>query len=528
MANQMLVRDRMDKYYALPNPNLRSYLHRQVVGQPDVYETPFARGESLEDLLRAWDKTLVRINKIWPSLYAYEEEMRGKVGPMSVMKPLAERMEDILAYYNLVAQPGEPVNPKAIQLAVDSWSRVRGLRLRSAEATVSQMKLSTNSGNPYFTKRRLVMDKLLPYILGPWVDADIIMELPEWQGLTAATLGWRGQEGGPNVEDVKQRVLWMFPFAVNVDELRCYQPLIQSFQRYHYVPAWEGNDAVDQAITKLFDTADNELIVCTDFTKFDQHFNVNMQQAAQQCLSELLTPTDRWWLSEVFPIKYNIPLCIGWGQFSKGPHGMASGSGGTNADETLGHKTCQFEAALDAGKELNPWSMCLGDDGLLTFKGITAKYVTDSYSRHGLEMNISKQYESREDCIYLRRWHHRDYRRDGVCVGVYSTMRALGRLREQERFINPKKWGPKAIAMRQLSILENCRYHPLGVEFIEFCIKRDKYRLGLDIPGFFDRLDEEFREAEANDTLYVSYSATFNNPKPPSQWWVVNVLRKLA
>ena len=297
--------------------------------------------------------------------------------------------------------------------------------------------------------------------------------MSDWR--SCAILGWRGQEGGPTDEDVKQRVVWMFPFGVNIRELQVYQPGIELAQQHNLVPAWIGMEAVDLAITKLFDTKGvNDLIICTDFSKFDQHFNADMQEGARSILSSLLnTSSDsRDWLTNVFPVKYHIPLAYDYGCVRYGKHGMGSGSGGTNFDETVTHRALQYEAAQAAGALLNPNSQCLGDDGILSYPGINVEDVTRVYSSHGQEMNIDKQYASAQDCTYLRRWHHKDYRQEGVCVGVYSTFRALGRLMYQERYYDPEVWSREMVALRQLSIIENVKFHPKCGEFADFCMER--------------------------------------------------------
>jgi len=348
-------------------------------------------------------------------------------------------------------------------------------------------------------------------------------------------LGWRGQEGGPSDDDVKQRVVWMFPFAVNIRELQLYQPLIESAQRFNLVPAWVSMEAVDQSVTRLFDTkSPRDLIVCTDFTKFDQHFNHHMQDCAYKILCSILTQSGEStnWLKDVFPIKYNIPLAFEWGKMRFGNHGMGSGSGGTNADETLTHRALQYEAAQVSRQILNPNSMCLGDDGILSYPGITPEDVTLSYSSHGQDMNVDKQSYSEHECTYLRRWHHTDYREGGICVGVYSTCRALGRLAEQERYYDPEIWSKELVALRQLSILENVKYHPLKTEFVDYCMKGDKYRLGLDIPGFFNDLPKIVERAIEYMPDFLGYTKSMQRSLHDvscgiNNWWVVNYLKSL-
>jgi len=533
-----------NRYFDLPNPGLRAYFAHVRDGNDEEYRTTFFKGKSLEEILHGWEATLNTLADKWPTLLDFEDDLRKKVGPMSIMKPLHQRLDDIDSYYESILLDSEPISQQAIAAVVDWLKPLRGLRLRSQERTTDLMKKSTNSGSPYFTKRRNVVGKTLPCELesfqftfkGNKANWRVIQDLASQTWDACAVLGWRGQEGGPTFDDVKQRVVWMFPFAVNVEELRLYQPLIEQCQKFNLVPAWVGMDAVDAEITKLFDTKGDNLIVCTDFSKFDQHFNLDMQEAAQNILSLLMTPNKsaEYWLTEVFPVKYTIPLAIDWNTILYGRHGMGSGSGGTNADETLVHKALQFEAAQAHGVQLNPHSMCLGDDGLLSYPGITVKDVVSVYSSHGQEMNLDKQYASKHTCVYLRRWHHDDYRVNNVCVGVYSTYRALGRLAEQERFYDPEIWGAKMVALRQLSILENVKWHPLREEFVDYCMKGDKYRLGLDIPGFMDNIEAIAHEATDLMPDFLGYTKSLQNEVKPggstgiSDWWIVNYLKTKA
>nr|QXV86668.1 MAG: RNA-dependent RNA-polymerase [Picobirnavirus sp.] len=405
------------------------------------------------------------------------------------------------------------------------------------------MKKSTNSGAPFFTKRRNVVQDTIPCEMyateGRHPGVCIKLRNDRYRE-TSAVIGWRGQEGGPSEEDVKQRVVWMFPFSVNVNELQVYQPLIEGAQSLNLVPAWVSMESVDKEITQLFDTkGSDDLVVCTDFSRFDQHFNKDMQIAACTILRQLLTrskPSNDW-LTDVFWAKYLIPLC--WEAFDKGDeptctyfegeHGMASGSGGTNVDETLVHRSLQYEAAIMRNQKLNPHSMCLGDDGILTYPGITVDDVVAAYQSHGQECNPDKQYASTQDCVYLRRWHHLNYRMDGICVGVYSTCRALGRLRYLERFMDPEYWSPEMVALRQLSIIENCKYHPLREQFVQFCMERDKYRLGIDIPGFLDNVSQLASEAIDHMPDFLGYTKTLQGEGPTgiANWWIVKYLKSV-
>lgn len=529
------------EYFVLPNLGLSSYFGRVRRGYDKEIRTRFfnpklptskVQKKTLSEILDDWIQHLEPLKAKWPGMYEFEMDLAKKVGPMSIMLPLDKRMKDIDSYYESILLDSKPISRKAIDLVCEEWSQVRPLRIRSQKETVELMKKSTSSGSPFYDKKRDVVTDTVPctiYRTSRNGFEDVVQVLPRGKWCACAILGWRGQEGGPEADDVKQRVVFMFPFSVNVRELQFYQVLIERAQALNLVPAWVSMEAVDQRITRLFDTKrPRDRIVCTDFTKFDQHFNPVMQDAARQVFNYLLVH-DRDssnWLESVFPIKYNIPLAYDFGKIRYGAHGMGSGSGGTNADETVAHRALQYEAALRHRKMLNPNSMCLGDDGILTYPGITAKDVTDSYTEHGLEMNLSKQSESEVECTYLRRYHHRDYRQDGVCVGVYSTCRALGRLAEQERYYDADVWGPKMVALRQLSILENVKYHPLREEFVDYCMQGDAYRLGVDIPGFLDNIDQEAKKAKALMPDLLGYTRSeMSNEAGIGSWWVVNYLK---
>lgn len=516
--------DFKDCFFESADKSLRSYFGRVEEGQDQDYRTPLFNEKPRNEVLDEWKKILEPKLAGMEGLLNFENSLREKVGPLSIMKPLEERMDDIDAYYDAIHQRSKPIDPEAISQLIKQWvPKIGGLRLKEPKSTWLEMKKSTSSGSPYFTRRMRCIERTWPAL----VDAFTMSQKLKEAYNMCAILGWRGQEGGPEEDDVKQRVIWMFPLAANIQELRLYQPLIAGCQRFNLVPAWNGNDYVDEEVTLLFDSkGKDDVIICTDFDKFDHHFNGDMQDCALQVLDALVTHNRDWdaWKEHVYPIKYAIPLAYKFGELRFGRHGMASGSGGTNADETLSHKCLQLEAAITSGAELNPHSMCLGDDGILSYPGITLDHVIESYTSHGQEMNESKQSVSTTECTYLRRWHSTDYRVGNVCRGVYSTYRALGKLMGQERFYDPKLWGPEMVVMRSLSIIENCRWHPAREEFLQFCVKGDKYRLGLDIPGFFDNLEKSY---ESNELAQSFRSYSEGDGVGINSWWVVQALKEM-
>jgi hypothetical protein len=179
------------KYFELPNPSLRSYFGRVVQGQPDEYRTPFYKGKSVTQILDEWMPHLDVLKNKWPTLFEFENDLAKKVGPMSIMLPLKERIPDIDSYYDSILLESKPIPKSAVDAVIKEFGAVRGLRLRSQERTVELMKKSTNSGSPFFRKRRDVTEDTIPCSVHV---AELIQYLSSTDAYEAcAVLGWRGQ-----------------------------------------------------------------------------------------------------------------------------------------------------------------------------------------------------------------------------------------------------------------------------------------------------------------------------------------------
>lgn len=499
-------------YFKLPNPGLRAYFQHTVSGNQDDYRPPFWKGKSREEVLSMWQKVFdtLGVKEKHPTLYEYEMEMKSKVGPMSIQLPLKDRLDSVEAYFTGVEGDPAPIPQEAIDQTIDFFGKIKGIRLKSKPNVAKDMRLSTNSGNPWFTKRRRVIEECLKSTISV-EDGVVWMNVDGKRYQCAAILGWRGQEGGIHDDDVKQRVIWMMSVLLNLYELQFYQPAITAVQQHKLIPAYVSMECVDEEVTKLFDTKGaDDVVICTDFSKFDQHFNQAMQDAALSIERSLATndADTQWWMDNIYPAKFNLPIICSEDIAYYGHHGMGSGSGGTNFDECMAHKALQFDACNKAKTTLNPHSMAYGDDGVLSAPGLTVEDVIQAYTSHGMEMNPDKQYVSKHDCVVLRRWHSTNYRQNGIMVGVYSTFRALGRLLAQERFYDPEEWGPRQVILRAWSILENCKYSPYFEQFVDFVIGGDKYSLGLGITGFMQDITKIARKSIDQLPDFLGYTKT--------------------
>lgn len=501
----------LSEYADLPNPGLTNYLDHLERGQPDIYRTPYWGKAPMNQVVDEWTHLLLSNKRLdsMPGLREIELQQQKKVGPFSVIPPSKERMESVKSFWTL-PKLGEPIRPSAIA-AVKGLFTAGSLSLWSLERVVRKMRLNTNSGLPRFIRRRRAWDAY---------GKDIQEGKPYM-----AVWGTRVQPGGPSVADEKVRDVMMMPMDLNMKESQYYYPLLE-YEIANKLPFSAGVTLrqTEVAVTQLFATKGDALVVNTDFSKFDQHFNKRMQEAALQVLLYAFARDAHDAIESTYWVKYNIPLLISKSKAIFGPHGMGSGATGTNPDENLAHKALQYEAAQEAKSKLNPKSLCLGDDGILSYPGISVEQVVSSYTRHGLDMNVSKQYADKHSTYYLQRYYHDSYRdKEGIMLGVYSTERALGRLLAQERFHNPETWGAKDVTYRALSIIENCNNHPCFESFVDFVKKGDKYQLGLLLPGFFDNLEKGWEEYKANyDTL--SYTQQ-NETTSINDWRVIKYLK---
>lgn len=507
----MIVKRINLRQYAQLNYKLFNHFDHLKYGQSEVFRTPFWNKAPMPSVVKEWMKIVceANLNHRMPGLFEIEVDQSKKVGPYSVIPPATKRMDTLKEYW-------EPVNGKAAinQDAVNQVKKLFRSELHGYQRNdvIAEMRLNTSAGLPYYTKR---------------AEALRIYERTNWEDFYpyAALWGTRVQPGGPKVSDEKVRTVFMMPFSLNVKEGAYYYPLIKYMQDYALPFPVNNLRWTERRVTALFDTKPaDQLVVNTDFSSFDQTFREPLQNAAYDILMSVFDGKTAILIDETFWVKYTLPLVISEDTAVFGKHGMGSGSTGTNPDENLAHKSLQYEAAIEAGQELNPNSLSLGDDGILTFKGITADAVIKTYVKHGLVMNEAKQYVSADSAKYLQRYYHVSYRdNEGIMLGVYPTFRALGRLLTQERFHNPKFWGPKQVTLRALSILENCNNHPLFETFIDFVAKGDSFDLGRKIPGFFDNLEQDWEEYKAQHDL-ESYTQR-NEKTSINDWKVVQYLK---
>jgi len=262
--------------------------------------------------------------------------------------------------------------------------------------------------------------------------------------------------------------------------------------------AWVSMNSVDLSITKIIDESYNHSLLSSDFSGFDQ--SVVDQQA--------------WYfdyMKSVYQDKYREDIAILENYFKAipilctksvaygGEHGVPSGSTFTNQADSIVNYVAQISSPELVSERT---VQVQGDDAVLAVNNV------DNHLEHlsalGFDANKTKQLVSNETVSYLQRTYYRHYRPDGICRGIYPTMRALNSLLGQERFY--KDWSSMMVSLRVIAILENVKWHPAFNEFVKFVVREGDPRLKENTLELIENKAKWLRQASEVPGLIPSYN----------------------
>ncbi len=442
--------------------------------------TPLFDGRDRQEVAEQWLNILQK--HVMHMAYEVEEMELGqyaKIGPISRRLPFRDRIQDVEAYYNPRPQPKYDYTEL---VRMEGGESTRALKCNEGPSTprfpeerlrpishydaACQLPGNTNSGEPRFARRESVLRQSV-------TDAIHGRNYP-------AMCGWRGSSGQTGDEYGKQRVVWMVSFVTNIREAR-YQIVMQPFYvaQPQYFAALISMEAVDLEVTHILDHVPGDgYVIGTDYTKYDQT-NRTQQEWFFRDARNMFQRRYQSELSEIQNIVRTMELVCTTDIKFVGEHGWPSGSNFTLMANSHINRLVQMSSPVVIGSRFQ----VQGDDGC------GRVFDVDRHLHHlencGFDANPDKQFVSRRCTMYLQRMHHLDHRStDGICHGIYPTMRALNSLLGQERF--HRNWDKKMEALRTLAILNNTQWHPLFKEFCNFTVKfGDKY-----VKEFADSLED--------------------------------------
>jgi hypothetical protein len=426
-------------------------LSRTLSGSDEVYVTPYGKNHDPEKLLEEWDRIVdANKDKLNKALTELEESNRSKFGPRSIAKDWGDRRELITAYFG---DSTFNFNDSELVLS-DTTRRLRPLSLDSA---TSYLKNNTNSGLPFYVPKGKVKEEVLANF-----DSLLFRKDP-------CVLFTRTQESK------KTRAVWGFPIADTLNEMRYYRPVLDIQRLLNWRSAIVHPDEVDKKITELinYSQSSGETLISMDFSSYDATLREGHQKAAFQYIKSMFQEQYADEIDYIADRFGTIGLVTPEGVMN-GKHGVPSGSTFTNEVDSI----CQYQMAMNIDPDLKHFQI-QGDDGAYSHHNPEA--LMEGFESLGMEVNKEKSHLADNWLTYLQMLYHDEYRdASGLIGGIYPTYRALNRLVYQERFDDFKEYGLEGsdfYAIRTLSILENCRNHPLFEEFVKFIMKIDKYGL---------------------------------------------------
>lgn len=429
-------------------------LARTYSGNSDVLMTPMAREHSAERILSEWDKVFQGNKKLMnDTLINLEESQRSKFGPRSISLNWKDRRHMVLEYF-------ERSNLKASNLTLQPVTTLRiGLRPISVSKAMNILKNSTNSGLPFYIRKSLVKERVLKRF-------PLYLDRKD-----PCILFTRTQE------QLKTRTVWGYPIADSLNEMTYYSPLLNYQKSLHWRSALRGPDEVNKSLTKIIRTAKSKgmVLVSIDFSAYDSSIDPSLITAACEYCKILFQDQFHPGLDYITDRIINIGLVTPEG-IMNGPHGIPSGSTFTNEYDSI----IQYLIAVKSNAIEEELFDIQGDDGVYAIMEEKVTSLFNTFKSFGLNVNVDKSYQSPDYLIYLQNLYHIDYLKDGVIGGIYPTYRALCRICYQERWSNFEEYGIKGsdyYAIRAITIMENCKFHPLFEELVRLVLKYDKYRL---------------------------------------------------
>lgn len=424
-------------------------------GSEEIYLTPLGKKNNIIDLIKSLDDLFLEnkhlVNK---TLLDLERSNRSKIGPRSQSLPWSARKASLLESFNSQVKDFTP----KLNLPKGN-GQLEPINILQAK---SKMKLSSSSGLPFLSKKSKIIDKLINDIK-TFLDRDDPCVL-----FTRTAELW------------KTRNVWGYPVALTLLECMFYTPFLSIERELFYRAAIISPDEVARRITKIIDLAraTGRIILSVDFKSFDAKVRWQFIALAFEHIATYFKEKYASIIAYISKKTYSIPIVTPSG-ILRHFHGVPSGAGFTNCIDSL----IQFGIAA-----LNPFiksteCQVQGDDGLYIMFREQIDTFVKTFTDVGMELELSKSHTSSDYAVFCQNLYHVDYRSDdGIIYGIYPLYRALNRLLFQEKFVDFSKMGISArtyYGIRTLTILENCKHHPLFREFVKFVLLNERNSLDV-------------------------------------------------
>lgn len=472
---------------------LANSLKRIELGSKEALFTPMGKEHKPSDILNDWNVIFNRNSGVInEGLMEIELSERGKYGPRSIALPWLERKLSVYNYFE-----GSDLTDLTLNCEPQYSRDKHKLRPVSLEKALSLIRKSTSSGLPFITSKGLVLE-------------ETVRNLERYlERLDPALVGTRTQELG------KTRTFWIVALADILFEMRYYKPLLEYQKRQSWRSALTGPDMVDQAISDMMlNNTDRDVVfVSSDFVQFDATAKENFHKMVFKYFKNLYQSTAHPALDRIQYKFSNMGLVTPDG-IKEGKHGIPSGSVFTNEVGSTGQMLIARQSEVVFLENMQ----CQGDDGVYMVKRDNVDTLTSTFTKNGLVLSGKDKFKVKSNEVnYLRKYFSLDYDVNGKIGGIYSVYRALNRLVHPERWINFEDFkilGKDYYSIRAISILENCKHHPLFEEFVKYIVSLDKYNLNyseIGLKQYIQMLNESKGTSEIIVNQYGDELAGINN-----------------
>jgi len=456
-------------------------VNRGFGGDPRDVRSRLFDGRPRKELIKLVDDLFsVHGAELPVALLELEQLERDKIGPFSIQWPLKDRTPSILAYFGK-HRPGynKFAREKAYQYVRRKYflpyiGRLHPLTPQNARNAIPK---KSNWGLPYLEQGKTSSDKYLQIALED-IGRGKVTVYP-------ATLGWRGQQGGP--ETTKQRVVWGFAHSVVIHEARYGAPLIEVFKKQECFCALQGRDEAAKVITVILKEAstNGQEVFGYDVKGFDLSVSREIGSYFFRLLCELYPRTESERIKQLEDIFFTCDLLTPGGYRFTGRTGsVPSGSYFTNRVDSFVQLRVFYYVLITNGLDPDQSKVLVrGDDGVWYCPGLNIDRVEKGSLACGFSANKQKQYVARDKTRFCQKLYLLDYvDRFGFCVGIRSIYRTFGGMLSHEYFKH--KWSKAEDSVRWIRQLENAKGHPLFHDFIKLVADGDReYRLGARYPG---------------------------------------------
>jgi len=294
-------------------------------------------------------------------------------------------------------------------------------------------------------------------------------------------------------EGRKTRDVWGFPVAETLFEQTFFQPLLPLRKQLCGRSALLGPEEVERGMLRVLSTAKRHAksVLSVDFSQYDATLKPRLTIPALQSLLSVFQGQEQ--AMERLTNRFTTIGLVTPTGVLQGEHGVPSGSVFTNEVDS----EVQLQIAWNSDLVLD--SEVQGDDGVHVCDD--PSYLETVFEMYGLEVNRDKGHKADDEAIYLQCFFHVDDltpRGDG-CAGMYPTYRALNRIRHLERWtdLDQDLSGDDFFAIRTITILENCKRHPMFRSLVEYVARNDRNGLDFSDQGLASYARSVLRKGKA-------------------------------